>query len=329
MKNPKLAIIVPSIRPEAWWMWFCQWESALGYHLGVDTVLITVWDLPEIPRKINIGDTEHSFVANSTDWNIHLCWKDIKPEWKSVIHTKSDSVRNLGFLKAVELGAEYIATLDDDVLPIDNLWADRMLHNLGRRVDPYTFYPAPYPTRGYPDKKPLVPVMLHHGLWEGVPDVYARDQQTYLPLDGTDMSVKTVPFGSSLSMCGMNIAFHRSLLPAMYFWPQEPYRRYGDIWCGLLAKKVIDLCGYAMTSGSPAVFHSRLSNMQSNLEHEMKGAEANQELWDAIRSCPTILPGVNTVWSSVCMICDHIGKPLLNQVGSKLEDWLEITREVV
>ena len=275
-----LAIVVPSIRPAAFVKWWDRWHNILQPRMTDRSVfLILVWDLPEVP-KISWMLGPRGVLAPFQMEN--LCWKDIKPEWRTVVHTQSDSVRNLGFLRAAELGVDYIATLDDDTFPVDNLWIDRMLLNLQRWVDPVKFYPASFKTRGDSVSPFLRPVKLHHGLWEGVPDVYAVDQCGSQTLDGRSMEVKTVPRGSMLPVCGMNLAFHRDLLPAMYFWPQVPYRRYGDIWMGLIAKYVIDSCGFSMTSGSPSVFHTRLSNVQENAKHEVNGEKMNDWIWSWI-----------------------------------------------
>lgn len=274
----KLAVVVPSIRPEAFTRWLERWKDTLwpGNFNDGSVDVIVVWDMENEPSLREMSIQRYSLPL------IQLSWADIKPEWKAVVHCKSDSVRNLGFLVAATLGYEYIGTLDDDVFPVDNLWVDRMLLNLQREVDPITFYPAPFKTRGHPSKPLLRPVKLHHGLWEGIPDVYAEDQVGYSPLDGRTSEARTVPYGQLMPTCGMNLAFHRDLLPAMYFWPQVPYRRYGDIWMGLIAKKVIDICGWAMTSGSPSVFHTRLSDVASNIKFETEGKEVNDYFWGKI-----------------------------------------------
>lgn len=325
-KSIKLAIVVPSIRPEAFAEWWRRWSPSLKYRMQFDIALIVVWDLPKCPFMRSIM-SERGIEAPIGDNFYEMCWDDIKPEWKDVVHTKSDSVRNLGFLKAKELGVDYICTLDDDVYPIDNLWVDRMLHNLSRRVNPYVFNPAGFKTRGYPDKKEeLLPasVLLHHCLWEGVPDVYAKDQLTYDVLDGGKNGVTTVPYGQLFPMCGMSLMFHIDLLPAMYFWSQEPIRRYGDIWCGLIAKKAIDLCGYACTSGSPNVYHSRMSDRVSSQKFEDAGAEVNFKLWQDVINIASVTP-----MRCIDYAVRHIVKCLpmegiKRETGCQLDKWLDI-----
>ena len=320
-----LAIVVPSIRPAAFVKWWDRWHNILQPRMTDRSVfLILVWDLPEVP-KISWMLGPRGVLAPFQMEN--LCWKDIKPEWRTVVHTQSDSVRNLGFLRAAELGVDYIATLDDDTFPVDNLWIDRMLLNLQRWVDPVKFYPASFKTRGDSVSPFLRPVKLHHGLWEGVPDVYAKDQGTYTPLTGKDLEVLTVPTGSSLTLCGMNLMFHRDVLPAMYFWPQVPYRRYGDIWAGLTVKKLIDLFGWALTSGSPSVFHSRLSNMELNKVEEEKGMPTNDLLWDCMSHLQMDVQGM-TVYNCVREIAERIPVKLMQDTGCQLVKWVEALERI-
>lgn len=318
--NKKLAIIVPSIRPEAFCQWWNRWYAQLNIlSYSVNLKLYVVWDMENCPSEA--GKILSCYGCG--DWVQNLSWKDIRPEWKDVVHTKSDSVRNLGFLKAYEDGFEYFCTLDDDTLPIDNLWVDRMLLNLQRFVDPVTYPTATFKTRGMPSKPLLRPVMLHQCLWEGIPDVYARDQIGYNPIDGTCQGVETVPFGSLTTVCGMALGFHRNLMPAMYFWNQDKIRRYGDIWMGLTAKKVIDACGWAMTCGSPSVFHTRMSNIESNQEYEDAGLEINDFLWKFFSEFSTFQ------WKDeprlvIKQMLKYMPKRIFNETGCQLSKWINL-----
>lgn len=92
----------------------------------------------------------------------------------------------------------------------------------------------------------------------------------------------------------MNLAFRAEAAPAMYFllmgrdWP---YDRFGDIWCGLFAKKICDHLGYAVRSGDPMVEHQRASRVWANLRKELPGYEINETLWQAVDSI--LLEGTN------------------------------------
>ena len=72
-----------------------------------------------------------------------------------------------------------------------------------------------------------------------------------------------------------NTAFHRDILPAFYFVPVgDPVsgiavERYGDIWAGFFAKKLIDHLDDRITFGHPACDHRRnVHNLLGDLELE-------------------------------------------------------------
>lgn len=321
----ELAVVVPSIRPEAMVKWLQRWRDILDRP---DVVLIVVWDMP----AAGWTDPFVSTVVIPNRRISHYFWDDIG-EYKDLVPTKCDSVRNLGFLRAAKMGAKYIATLDDDVYPTDNLWVEKMLRCLKRTVDPFIFNTCSFRTRGIPTARQDAEVMLHHGLWQGIPDVYAKDQEVFEMLDGVSTPVRTVPYGQMFTMCGMNIAFPTYMLPAMYFWPQDKYRRYGDIWCGLFAKRVIDIMNGAVTSGSPVIYHDRLSDRAKNLEAETAGEGMNNRLWLEM----------NNLWvnhddvafdneTNVADIAEALAnriQPLLNETGANLKEWIKVTRRIV
>src|SRR5918912_1545100 len=89
-------------------------------------------------------------------------------------------------------------------------------------------------------------------------------------------------------MCGMNLAFKPQVIPALYFLlmgaREWPYDRFGDIWCGVLIKKICDHLGHGVKSGSPLVEHQRASNVWTNLRKETPGYEVNETLWAAVDS---------------------------------------------
>lgn len=95
------------------------------------------------------------------------------------------------------------------------------------------------------------------------------------------------PSGRFFPMCGMNLAWRRNVAPLMYFLlmgqdaggKEYDYDRFGDIWCGLFAKKIIDRLGLAVMSGDPCVTHERASNAWNNLWKEAPGLVMHEFLW--------------------------------------------------
>lgn len=282
------AVVVPTIREQSIRRFLDAWRQELA-----DARIIVVEDNPA--RTFSLSG------ANV----IHYAWQDIDRElgdhaW--IIPRRTDCIRSFGLLKAAEGRPEMIATLDDDCLPIAPGFLDQHSRRLaGEGADDAWAMTGSVPTRGYPYEtlQRTRPCWLSHGLWQHCPDFDApmalTQRRTRWTFESRD---QTVPVGRYFPMCGMNVAFRPGLLPAMYFLlmgrstqrdPADPeglvpwpYDRFGDIWCGVLVKKVCDHLGYAVWSGAPAVRHERASNVWDNLAKEATGLRMNETFWQAV-----------------------------------------------
>jgi hypothetical protein len=193
-------------------------------------------------------------------------------------------------------------TLDDDCLPeiryknggfldevisrLETKWENDQWWNTLHRDD---VIPRGYP---YSIRKEKIKTVLHHGMWSDIPDLDGITQKK-MPDFRTEPFVKVerVPYGKFYPMCGMNISFRRDFLPALYFLLMGQnkkgehwgYDRFGDIWSGLLSKRIADYLGYAVSSGSPSVHHSRASKVEVNIQKEAPGLPVNEWLWRDIK----------------------------------------------
>ena len=88
----------------------------------------------------------------------------------------------------------------------------------------------------------------------------------------------------------MNLAFNREITPLMYFplmgednqenkWS---YNRFDDIWCGIIAKKIMDHLGLGVVNGVPFVEHRKASDVFKNLENEAIGIKMNEKFWQLV-----------------------------------------------
>ena len=286
-------IVVPTIREthinaflDAW-QWPCQ--------------VIVVEDHPErsfqLPPRIDHyahSDIERDLGADS---------------W--IIPRRTDCVRSYGYWKAWQTGKPYIITLDDDCLP--DLWdaeqfTQEHLNNLRltRAERWYSTLDGVYP-RGVPyeQRGAETPIGISHGLWCGVLDLDSLTQLHYgrAGLMEAETRQGLVPFGQYFPMCGMNLAWRREYTPLLYFllMGQDaagnayPFDRFGDIWAGVIAKKVLDHLGVAVWSGAPFVRHERASNVWANFDKEHAGIKANEMFWQWINSvqlCYDYLPAM-------------------------------------
>jgi len=269
----KTAIVVPTIRQDSIRKFFKKWGNEFN-----DCAVIVVED-----------NQEKSFDLPGTVQ--HYCWQDIdvelgKDSW--IIPRRTDCIRSFGFYRAYHGGADYVITLDDDCYPsaespyfvrehldqlndfrgVENAWVST-IDDIKPRGHPY------FLTARMAEK------ILNHGLWENVQDFDAPTQLVIGQKQGR-LNKMTIPRGRYYPMCGMNIAFKRALIPAMYFLlmgKDYPFDRFGDIWCGIISKKIIDHLGYCVGNGYPLVWHDRASNIWENLRKEMPGYEINDHFW--------------------------------------------------
>jgi hypothetical protein len=272
-------VVVPTVREDAVAGFLDAWQGELA-----DARVLVIEDGPTPSFAIGGGNVEH------------LAWNDIDDDlgdssW--IIPRGSGCVRSYGCLRAQRLRPDMIVALDDDVRPDpahhgflarhwerlqaaeDHAWVSTM-DDASPRGMPY-FTTAREPR-----------VVLNHGLWSVVPDFDAATQlvaeRVPIPRAWSD---QTIPRGRYFPMCSMNIAWRTEFTPALYFLlmgGDYPFDRFGDIWGGVLAKRVADHLGLGVNSGSPGVLHERASNVFANLAKESRGLEANETFWRAVDS---------------------------------------------
>jgi hypothetical protein len=275
----RATVVVPTIREAGMRGFLEAWQSRLG-----DAHLIVVEDNPQ--RSFNLGTR-----ANVT----HYAWEEIDRDLGAlawIVPRRTDCVRSYGLWKAWQEDPDMVVTLDDDCHP-DPAQGDFLAQHWARlqgsgRDEAWVSTGEGIAPRGMPyfARHRERPCMLNHGLWSGCPDFDAPTQLLQARAPGEFVPVdQTIPAGKYFPMCGMNIAFRPALAPAMYFLlmgQAQPVDRFGDIWCGLLAKKICDHLGYAVTSGRPSIAHQRASNVWDNLRKEAHGLRLNEEVWLAV-----------------------------------------------
>jgi reversibly glycosylated polypeptide/UDP-arabinopyranose mutase len=313
------ALIVPSIREFNVLEFLNSWDN-------IDLELFVVEDNP----------TKQFRLLNE---NNHFSWTEIQKilgddAW--IISRRDSAIRSFGFLMAYRSGAEYIYTLDDDCLPtnpVDYFIKEHQdaLHGNSRWTESY----HGKRTRGIPyrNKGHLKNVVLNMGLWEGHPDLDSvqtlnGDADTW---EHESHKTKIMPAGQYFPMCGMNLCFKRELTPLMYFplmGEGYDYRRFDDIWCGIIMKKVCDHLGLLVTCGPPYIIHNKASDPFVNLVKEAPGIAANERFWEIIDNIQ--LRGENCI---ECM--SEIGEGLktnddhyLKKLGQAIVVWSHLFQSI-
>ncbi len=231
----------------------------------------------------------------------HYSWKEIDEDlgensW--IIPRRVSGIRNYGFLKAFQMKADIIITLDDDCYPVKNHnLIQQHLQNLSisvpkKWVNTYPDSRHLY-TRGMPYlNRTEQQVMISHGLWTNVLDFDGAThlQKLQFQAEFAQHFLQIIPHGAYYPMCSMNLAFDAKITPIMYFplmgedslGNKWGYDRFDDIWAGIFSKKIMDHLGYAVINGSPFVKHNKASDPFKNLQKEALGIEANEELWKLV-----------------------------------------------
>lgn len=229
----------------------------------------------------------------------HYAWDDIartlgEDAW--IISRRDSAIRSFGFLMAYRAGADLIATLDDDCFPGVRGGGMPICTAHARAMEqPRWVESIPgMRTRGLPYRNlGKLRAAANVGLWSDVPDLDAVQTLAghpnasggFRPPAGS----RLVPAGQYFPLCGMNLAFLRAAAPLFYFplmGDGSPYRRFDDIWCGILAKKAMDHLGWHVSVGEPVVRHVRASDPMVNLVKEAPGIARNETLWEEVDRIP-------------------------------------------
>lgn len=284
IKKQNIFLVIPTIRDL---VFLKKWKKELK-----NCHLIVVED----------SETSKIKIPNKNFLSInHFTWKDIDSDlgensW--IIARRNAGIRNYGFLKAHEMGADVIITLDDDCLPEDKDFVKKHLQNL--ELHSPQNWQATYPnskwmfTRGFPySVRSKNTIGLSHGLWSGALDLDGKteiklpkllSEKSYPPI------TQFIPNGYFYPMCSMNLAFKRDIVPIMFFPMMgfDPhgkswgFDRYDDIWAGIFSKKIMDHLSMGVVNGSPFINHRKASLPKHNLVKELKGLTVNETLWKVV-----------------------------------------------
>ncbi|MFQ5821143.1 MAG: hypothetical protein ACE5I5_14215 [Candidatus Heimdallarchaeota archaeon] len=247
-------------------------------------------------------------------------WLEDFPKLAKIIPYNSDNRRNIGFLIAAQYGAQTIISIDDDNYVTDDdfygyhsivgtLQSSKTVYSSNGFFNPCSLlrfsnermiYPRGFPfSKRWNDKVKFVTdsghIVLNLGLWTGVPDADAvthlNGPITSLGLNSNVDRVMLVPRVFS-PINTQNTAFQRSILPCYYYVLMGlqveglVLDRYGDIWSGYFAKKVIDKVGDRVSIGRPLTDHRRnLHYLFNDLKAELLGMILTEKIVEFLETC--------------------------------------------
>lgn len=214
--------------------------------------------------------------------------------------------RNIGYLMAYDMGADIIATVDDDNIPMSG-WGENLI--LGKKTE-VTYYSTkltcfdPVGATNYPDlwhrgfplqflskreynvkKKKTIVADVQADFWNGDPDIDAICRMEHAPECAFDdkyfplASNKISPFNSQ------NTFLTRKILKDYFLFPGVG--RMDDIWGAYYVQSF----GYKVAYTKASVYQQRnVHNLTKDMKLEYLGYEHNEEIVKDPKKILTLLP---------------------------------------
>ncbi|HLD84135.1 MAG TPA: alpha-1 4-glucan-protein synthase [archaeon] len=288
-------------------------------------------------------------------------------DFKGIIPRKSHAETSFGLLWMLTGGYDYGIFIDDDTAPLrgtdyfgshmanlgfrgkmpslssDKNWVNVLHHNFTRHM----LYPRGYPyscineTIGVSEKS-VKNAVISQGLWTEIPDLDSIRILSGGDLNGQSV-VKTVPAdfrgnfvvnrSNYLTVCSMNLAFKREIIPAFYQLPMDdnPWKigRFDDIWSGVFAKKACDIMDDDIITGMPLCAHNKAPRSTfKDLNAEVPALEINEHLWKITDSVRCDSKSYVDIYRAIAerMITEKgsfINADYLQYLGKKMLLWLD------
>jgi len=264
---------------------------------------------------------------------------------------------------------EYGFFIDDDTLPheafdffgrhYDNLAFEgtveevrsdeRWVNVLYQNHDEHGLYPRGYPYAAMGETVETSTahveagdVVASQGLWTNVPDLDAvrilmdgdlRGQaQTRTSADdyrGDFVAARD----NYLTVCSMNLAFRREVVPAFYQLPMDDNEwdvgRFDDIWSGVFLKRACDVLGKRIYNGYPLCEHNKAPRSTfDDLTNEVPGLELNEHVWEVVDDVGGDADSYAGVFAAMADelatgdFTEYENGAFLDFVGEHMRDWL-------
>jgi hypothetical protein len=184
--------------------------------------------------------------------------------------------------------------------PVETVESDESWVNVLYQSD-HDLYPRGYPYEAMDETvetstEHVDSVVASQGLWTNVPDLDAVRILMDGDLQGQAQTRTTAEDferdfvaadGHYLTVCSMNLAFRREVVPAFYQLPMDDNAwdvgRFDDIWSGLFLKRACDVLGKQVYNGGPLCHHDKAPRSTfDDLANEVAGLELNEHVWKVL-----------------------------------------------
>jgi len=293
-------------------------------------------------------------------------------EFSDVVPAASHAETSFGLLYAwAHPEFETIVFLDDDTQPheefdffgdhldrlgttttVEHVASDEQWVNvLYQNVEEHGLYPRGYPYSAMGEtvrtsEAQTDEIVASQGLWTNVPDLDAvrilmdgdLQGQAQTRTSAEDFTGNfAVEDGHYLTVCSMNLAFKREVIPAFYQFPMDDNEweigRFDDIWSGLTLKKAADMLDKSVVTGYPLCVHNKAERSTfSDLNNEVPALELNEHFWKALEDAPDSAPDYATAYEEMIEAVDaydfsaYHNSEFIDFTVEKMRRWLAAIR---
>ncbi|ELZ98712.1 hypothetical protein C440_00110 [Haloferax mucosum ATCC BAA-1512] len=374
--KPDICVVVPTIREYECMRSYFDNARAHGFDLDRLFVLLVTEDFCDSEGMAAMLDDEG--VSGAVfDGSAREAWYEEQgiEAYSHLVPAASHAQTSFGLLYMwAHPEFDYGVFIDDDTLPHDEWdFFGRHMENLHRtdevesvasdekwvnvlyqNADEHGLYPRGYPYSAMDetvetDTRELRDVVASQGLWTNVPDLDAvrilmdgdleGQAQTRTDFDDFDGDFVAEP-GQYLTVCSMNLAFKREVIPAFYQLPMDDNEwevgRFDDIWSGVFLKRAADVLEKDIVNGYPLCEHNKAPRPTfDDLNNEVPGLELNEHLWEVVDAVGDD-GGSDEEADSYAAVFEAMADSLaegdwsdyqngefFNYVGEHMQDWLD------
>ncbi len=300
-------------------------------------------------------------------------------EYSHIIPAASHAETSFGLLYMWAGDYDYGFFIDDDTLPHDEDFFGTHMENLAfegeiesvssdeqwvnvlyQNADEHDLYPRGYPYSAMHEsvdtKQTEIEreeIVASQGLWTNVPDLdavrilmdgdlqgQAQTRTTEDDFEGDFVAEE----GQYLTVCSMNLAFRREVIPAFYQLPMDENEwdvgRFDDIWSGVFLKRACDILGKQIYNGAPLCEHNKAPRSTfDDLNNEVPGLELNEHLWEIVDDVGgDVSPDDDDPYAQIfAAMADELAEgdwddynngDFFNYIGEFMNDYLDCLEEI-
>jgi hypothetical protein len=285
--------------------------------------------------------------ASHAETSFGLLYAWAHPEFEHVVFLDDDTQPHEDF----DFFGEHLTQLGTrqslEHVASDEQWVNVLYQN----VDEHGLYPRGYPYSAMDETVRTADartgeIIASQGLWTNVPDLdavrilmdgdlrgQAQTRTTTEDFTGNFVAEE----GNYLTVCSMNLAFKREVIPAFYQFPMDDNEweigRFDDIWSGLTLKKAADMLGKSIVTGFPLCVHDKAERSTfSDLNNEVPALELNEHFWKALDEAPDSASDYTEAYEAMIDAVDahdfsaHNNSDFIDFTVEKMRRWLRAIR---